>query len=75
MKEVFNIHDISRDAFMLHGPLARHGYDWWWHSLTAQDAETGEGIIKLYDKIDGKLVPVDEVEASHIGCEYGEYDM
>ena len=27
---------------MLHGPLARHGYDWWWHSFTAQDAETGE---------------------------------
>ena len=27
---------------MLHGPLRRNGYDWWWHSLTAQDAETGE---------------------------------
>ena len=27
---------------MLHGPLARQGYDWWWHSFTAQDAETGE---------------------------------
>ena len=27
---------------MLHGPLAHHGYDWWWHSFTAQDAETGE---------------------------------
>ena len=27
---------------MLHGALARHGYDWWWHSFTAQDAETGE---------------------------------
>ena len=39
---MFNHHDISRDAFMLHGPLAHHGYDWWWHSLTAQDAETGE---------------------------------
>ncbi len=39
---MFNQHDISRDAFMLHGPLARQGYDWWWHSFTAQDAETGE---------------------------------
>ena len=39
---MFNHHDVSRDAFMLHGPLAHHGYDWWWHSLTAQDAETGE---------------------------------
>ena len=27
---------------MLHGPLAHHGYDWWWHSFTAQDTETGE---------------------------------
>ena len=39
---MFNHHDITRDAFMLHGPLAQHGYDWWWHSFTAQDAETGE---------------------------------
>ena len=37
-----NISDISRDAFMLRGPLARRGYDWWWHSLTAENAETGE---------------------------------
>ena len=44
MKTVFNKHDIKRDAFMLHGPLARCGYDWWWHSFTAQDAETGEDI-------------------------------
>ena len=35
-------HDITRDEFMLHGPLSHHGYDWWWHSFTAQDAETGE---------------------------------
>ena len=39
---MFDHHDITRDAFMLHGPLAHHGYDWWWHSFTAQDAETGE---------------------------------
>ena len=39
---MFNHHDITRDAFMLHGPLAHHGYDWWWHSFTAQDEETGE---------------------------------
>ena len=42
MREIFNIHDPSRNAFMLHGPLSRHGYDWWWHSFTAQDEETGE---------------------------------
>ena len=39
---MFNHHDINRDACMLHGPLAHHGYDWWWHSFTAQDAVTGE---------------------------------
>ena len=27
---------------MLRGPLAQHGYDWWWHSFTAQDVLTGE---------------------------------
>ena len=27
---------------MLRGLLRRCGYDWWWHSFTAQDAETGE---------------------------------
>ena len=39
---MFNQHDVKRDSCMLHGPLAHHGYDWWWHSFTAQDAETGE---------------------------------
>ena len=39
---MFNHHDITRDACMLKGPLAHHGYDWWWHSFTAQDVETGE---------------------------------
>lgn len=42
MDKIFNIHDINRNAFMLHGPLSHRGYDWWWHSFTAQDAETGE---------------------------------
>ena len=27
---------------MLKGPLAKKGYDWWWHSLTAYNKETGE---------------------------------
>ena len=39
---MFNHHDISRNAFMLHGPLAHHGYDWWWHSFTAIDSESAE---------------------------------
>jgi len=39
---MFQHHDITRDACMLRGPLRHRGYDWWWHSFTAQDAETGE---------------------------------
>ena len=37
-----NIHDINRDEWMLRGPLARKGYDWWWHSMTAVHEKTGE---------------------------------
>ena len=39
---MFNVHDISRDACMLHGPLRHLGYDWWWHSFTGKDEQTGE---------------------------------
>ncbi len=39
---MFNEHDITRDACMLTGPLREQGYDWWWHSFTGRDAETGE---------------------------------
>ena len=34
----------------------------------------GVGTIRLYEKQDSALVLIDEVEATHIGCEYGEYD-
>lgn len=37
-----NKSDITRDAFMLEGPLAKKGYDWWWHSFTAYHAGTGK---------------------------------
>ena len=37
-----NKSDITRDAYMLKGPLAKKGYDWWWHSFTARHAKTGE---------------------------------
>ncbi len=38
---MFNKSDITRDACQLFGAQARKGYDWWWHSFTAYDAETG----------------------------------
>ena len=38
-----NISDLSRDEWMLRrGPLAKKGYDWWWHSFTGTNEETGE---------------------------------
>lgn len=39
---MFNTSDLSRDAFMLKGELAKQGYDWWWHSFTGHAADTGE---------------------------------
>ena len=39
---MFNEHDISRNACQLFGEQASQGYDWWWHSFTARNAETGE---------------------------------
>lgn len=38
----FNKSDISRNACQLFGAQAHRGYDWWWHSLTARHAQTGE---------------------------------
>lgn len=38
----FNVSDITRDNLMLTGPLASEGYDWWWHSFTGRNKETGE---------------------------------
>ncbi len=34
----------------------------------------GTGVIRLYDKGKNGYELVDEIEANHIGCEYGEYD-
>ena len=37
-----NGNDIRRNQWMLKGPLARKGYDWWWHSFTGENEQTGE---------------------------------
>ena len=37
-----NLSDRTRDEWMLRGPLAKRGYDWWWHSFTAVREDTGE---------------------------------
>ena len=41
MNTGFNKHDIARNACQLYGAQAHQGYDWWWHSFTGYDAETG----------------------------------
>lgn len=38
----FNKSDLRRNQFMLTGKFMTKGYDWWWHSFTAIDDETGE---------------------------------
>lgn len=40
--------DITRDDCMLQSSLARKGYDWRWHSFTAENLRTGGE--KFYEK-------------------------
>jgi len=43
MKEQYmNKSDKRRDLFMLKGPLAKKGYDWWWHNFTGYNRSNGE---------------------------------
>ncbi|BBF42897.1 hypothetical protein lbkm_1583 [Lachnospiraceae bacterium KM106-2] len=37
-----NKSDLTRDYFMLEGPLSSQGYDWWWHSFTGINDRNGE---------------------------------
>ena len=39
---MFNSHDTKRNACQLFGGQAKKGYDWWWHSFTGHNAQTGE---------------------------------
>ena len=34
----------------------------------------GYGNIKLYSKHGKKIELIDDIEVSHVGCEYGEFD-
>jgi len=40
-----NKKDLSRDFYMLKGPLAKNGYDWWWHNFTGYNRETGKSRV------------------------------
>lgn len=37
-----NKSDISRNFYMLKGPLREKGYDWWWHNFTGYNRKTGK---------------------------------
>ncbi|WP_033167106.1 tocopherol cyclase family protein [Clostridium sp. KNHs205] len=37
-----NKSDLRRNLYMLKGPLATQGYDWWWHNFTGYSRKTGE---------------------------------
>ena len=37
-----NKSDLRRNLYMLNGPLATQGYDWWWHNFTGYSRKTGE---------------------------------
>ena len=42
IKKNFSIKDQNCDECMLRGSFKKQGYDWWWHSMTAVNRETGE---------------------------------
>lgn len=76
---MFNKHDIRRNACQLFGGQAHCGYDWWWHSFTAQDVETGEDkpfFIEFFlcNPLLGEEQPVlGQLESN--SCEYGCYGI
>ena len=65
-----NIHCRKKDMLLINyeapNGSKRHNRLW--------NGGNGWGTIRLYDKKGGRPVLVDEIEATHIGCEYGEYD-
>lgn len=39
---MFNRRSLEKDEYMLTGSFRKKGYDWWWHSFTAVNPDTGE---------------------------------
>jgi hypothetical protein len=64
------VHCLKKDMLLINYEApdgSRHHNRLW-------NGGNGWGTVKLYDREDGQLILTDEIEASHIGCEYGEYD-
>ena len=64
------VHCLKKDMLLINyeapDGAKRHNRLW--------NGGNGWGTVRLYDRQGDKLILVDEVEATHIGCEYGEYD-
>lgn len=56
---MFNRSDITRNQCQLFGGQAKLGYDWWWHSFTAIDSETGEGARQIHNFYGWEKIDVD----------------
>ena len=64
------VHCLKKDMLLINYEApdgSRHHSRLW-------NGGNGWGTVKLYDRKDGQFILTDEIEASHIGCEYGEYD-
>ena len=64
------VHCLKKDMLLINYEApdgSRHHNRLW-------NGGNGWGTVKLYDRKDGQLILVDEIGATHIGCEYGEYD-
>ena len=64
------VHCLKKDMLLINYEApdgSRHHNRLW-------NGGNGWGTVKLYDREDGQLILTDEIKASHIGCEYGEYD-
>ena len=59
-KDMLLVNYEAPDGKKLHNRLWNGGNGW--------------GTVKLYDRTDNGFELVDEIKATHIGCEYGEYD-
>jgi len=64
------VHCLKKDMLLINYEApdgSRHHNRLW-------NGGNGWGTVRLYDRKDGGLILTDEIEATHIGCEYGEYD-
>ncbi len=63
------VHCLKKDMLFINyeSPDGQKNHNHLWNG------GNGWGTIKLFEKKGGELILVDEVEATHIGCEYGEY--